>query len=82
MFSADGRWIVFDGATTGDTDLYVMRSDGTQLHKITHTTEYEWEPVLVPERQVDRVRRERRREPDRGDPSGRHAPAPDRLGHR
>ena len=40
MFSADGRWIVFDGATTGDTDLYVMRSDGAHLHKVTHTTAY------------------------------------------
>ncbi len=48
MFSADGRWIVFDGATTGDTDLYVMRSDGTQLHKVTHTTAYEWSPSWSP----------------------------------
>ena len=48
MFSADGRWIVFDGATTGDTDLYVMRSNGAHLHKITHTTAYEWGPSWSP----------------------------------
>jgi Tol biopolymer transport system component len=49
MFSADGRWIVFDGASaTGDTDLYVMRSNGAHLHKITHTVAYEWGPSWSP----------------------------------
>jgi Tol biopolymer transport system component len=49
MVSADGRWIVFDGATAGaDTDLYVMRSDGAHLNKITHTTAYEWGPSWSP----------------------------------
>ena len=80
MFSADGRWIVFDGASaTGDTDLYVMRSDGARLHKVTHTSCVRMGSVVVPERQMDRLRRRRGLEPDRCDQSRRDAPAPDRL---
>jgi len=48
MFSADGQWIVFDGETTGNTNLYVMKADGTHLHKITRTTGYEWSPSWSP----------------------------------
>ena len=48
MFSADGQWIVFDGQTTGDTDLYVMKADGSHLRKITHTAAYEWGPSWSP----------------------------------
>jgi Tol biopolymer transport system component len=48
MVSADGQWIVFDGSTTGDIDLYVMRSDGSHRRKITDTAAYEWSPSWSP----------------------------------
>ena len=49
MFSADGAWIVFDGDNGGNTDLFVMRADGSHLRKITHNVSYEWSPSWSPD---------------------------------
>jgi len=48
MFSADGQWIVFDGDPGGNTDLFVMKADGSHLRRITHNTAYEWSPSWSP----------------------------------
>jgi Tol biopolymer transport system component len=36
-WSPDGRWIVFSGRTTAKEDIFIMQSDGTNLHQITNT---------------------------------------------
>jgi len=36
-WSPDGTWIVFSRLTSTGEDIYIMRSDGTNLHQITHT---------------------------------------------
>jgi len=48
MFSADGQWLVFDGDNGGNTDLFVMKADGSHLRRITHNTSYEWSPSWSP----------------------------------
>ena len=38
-WSPDGGWIVFSGKAPGSPgeDIYVMRADGTELHRVTNT---------------------------------------------
>jgi Tol biopolymer transport system component len=50
QFSADGRWIVFGINLGGKTDLYVIRTDGSHLHRVTNTPKrYEWGPSWSPD---------------------------------
>ncbi len=50
-WSPDGRRILFvrGNRTTGHTDLYVMRSDGSHLRRLTHNRIDEFEPVWSPD---------------------------------
>ncbi len=36
-WSPDGEWIVFSGHTDPGFDLYIMQTDGTDLHQVTDT---------------------------------------------
>jgi Tol biopolymer transport system component len=36
-WSPDGQWIVFSGHSSTGFDLYIMRTDGTNLHQVTDT---------------------------------------------
>lgn len=36
-WSPDGQWIIFSGHSSTGFDLYIMRSDGTNLHQVTNT---------------------------------------------
>lgn len=50
QFSANGHWIVFEVNDGGTTDLYVIRTDGSHRHRITHTRDrYEWGPSWSPD---------------------------------
>ena len=42
-WSPDGEWIVFSGRASKSVDLYVVRTDGTNLHQVTETPMGQWE---------------------------------------
>lgn len=44
QLSPDGEWIVFVGTRQLDNDIYIMRSDGSDLQQITKTSETELFP--------------------------------------
>ena len=37
-YSPDGKWIVFGSRSDGDSELYVMRPDGSDAVRLTHAT--------------------------------------------
>lgn len=48
-FSPDGKWIVFTSNRTGDLDLYAMRSDGSDVVRLTTTPGYDGGPFFSPD---------------------------------
>lgn len=48
IWSADGVWVAFIAEDNGQRDVYVMRSDGSQLQRMTHTKAFDgqvrWRP--------------------------------------
>lgn len=48
-FSADGRRIVFTGASDGDFEIYLMNADGTGLKKLTNNTFTDSVPDFSPD---------------------------------
>jgi Tol biopolymer transport system component len=51
MFSASGAWIVFDRYDGGRKGLYVVKADGTHLHRVVHRPGSEWGPSWSPDGQ-------------------------------
>ena len=47
-WSPDGKWIAFGSARTDDWELYVMRSDGSQVRRLTYHDGFDGDPVWVP----------------------------------
>jgi Tol biopolymer transport system component len=37
VWSPDGQWIAFSGATANDLDIYIVQKDGSNLRQVTHT---------------------------------------------
>jgi TolB protein len=48
-FSPDGQWIVFCSRRDGDSDLYVMKSDGTGAVRLTDQKGYDGGPFFAPD---------------------------------
>ena len=48
-YSADGRWIWFNGERDGATDLWRVRPDGSQLQKMTDDARMNWFPHPSPD---------------------------------
>ena len=48
-FSPDGKWIVFGSRRDGDSELYVMRDDGSNPVRLTRTPGYDGGPFFSPE---------------------------------
>ena len=48
-FSPDGKWIVFGSRRDGDSELYVMRADGSNPVRLTHSPGYDGGPFFSPE---------------------------------
>ena len=48
-FSHDGQWIAFNSLrNTGQTDIFIMRPDGTDLRQVTDNPEPDWQPQWEP----------------------------------
>jgi TolB protein len=48
-YSPDGQWIVFNSLRVNDqADLYLMRSDGSDLRQLTFDPEPDWQPQWEP----------------------------------
>jgi Tol biopolymer transport system component len=48
-YSPDGKWIVFGSRRDGDSELYVMRPDGSQPVRLTRAPGYDGGPFFSPE---------------------------------
>lgn len=48
-WSPDGRYLAYSSDRTGDTELFLMRSDGTAQTQLTRSKGPDWRPVWVPE---------------------------------
>jgi dipeptidyl aminopeptidase/acylaminoacyl peptidase len=48
-FSPDGRLIVFTSNRTGDSELFAMRSNGSDVVQLTHTKGYDGGPFFSPD---------------------------------
>ena len=48
-YSPDGKWIVFGSRRDGDSELYVMRPDGSQPVRLTRTKGYDGGPFFSPD---------------------------------
>ena len=44
----DGNWIAFSSDRDGNSELYVMRHDGAEVQRITHTPDDEYAPAWSP----------------------------------
>ncbi len=51
MYSASGSWIVFDRYGGAGQGLYVMKADGSHVHRVVHAPGYEWSPSWSPDGQ-------------------------------
>jgi Tol biopolymer transport system component len=54
-WSPDGKQITFNGArkeTGGNTNIYVMRADGSGLRRLTRGRAYKWMPVWSPDGKI------------------------------
>ncbi|MFL5799503.1 MAG: YceI family protein [Actinomycetota bacterium] len=50
VWSPDGRWIAFGAfGGPGNEDVWVMRSDGTHMHRLTTDPGYEYSPAWSPD---------------------------------
>ena len=47
-YSPDGKWIVFCSTRDGDPDLYIMKSDGTDVRQLTNEEGYDGGPFFSP----------------------------------
>jgi len=48
-YSPDGQWIAFNSLRNNDqTDLYIMRADGSSMRQITDNPEPDWQPQWEP----------------------------------
>lgn len=43
-FSPDGNWIVFTSYRDGDGEIFIMRSDGTDMRQLTFNDYTDWQP--------------------------------------
>ena len=48
-YSPDGKWLVFGSRRDGDSELYVMRPDGTGAVRLTTAKGYDGGPFFVPD---------------------------------
>lgn len=48
-FSPDGKWICFTSRRSGDTEVWVMRADGSDPVQITHAKGYDGGPFFSPD---------------------------------
>ena len=48
-YSPDGRWIVFGSRRDGDSEIYVMRPDGSQPVRLTRAPGYDGGPFFSPD---------------------------------
>ena len=48
-FSPDGKWIVFGSRRDGDSDLYVMKADGSNVVRLTDKKGYDGGPFFSPD---------------------------------
>ena len=48
-YSPDGKWIVFGSRRDGDSELYVMRPDGTDVVRLTNAKGYDGGPFFSPD---------------------------------
>jgi TolB protein len=48
-FSPDGQWIAFNSLRNNDqADIFIMRTDGTDLRQVTNNPEPDWQPQWEP----------------------------------
>lgn len=50
-YSPDGKWIVFGSRRDGDSELYVMKSDGSNVVRLTNQKGYDGGPFFSPDGQ-------------------------------
>jgi len=43
-FSPDGGWIAFTSFRDGDNEIYIMRTDGSELTQLTENDTPDWQP--------------------------------------
>jgi Tol biopolymer transport system component len=48
-YSPDGKWICFTSRRTGDTEVWVMRADGSNPVQITNSKHYDGGPFFAPD---------------------------------
>jgi Tol biopolymer transport system component len=48
-YSPDGRWIVYSSRVKGDSELFVMRADGSKVVRLTNTPGYDGGPFFSPD---------------------------------
>lgn len=48
-YSPDGKWMVFNSRRDGDSELYVMKPDGTGVVRLTNVKGYDGGPFFSPE---------------------------------
>jgi Tol biopolymer transport system component len=48
-WSPDGRELVFTGTDGGLTDLFIVKSDGSDMHRLTHDRNADFQPVFSPD---------------------------------
>jgi Tol biopolymer transport system component len=48
-FSPDGKWIVYMSKISGDSELYVMRPDGSRRTRLTYVNGYDGGPFFSPD---------------------------------
>ncbi|RKT88665.1 conserved repeat domain-containing protein [Saccharopolyspora antimicrobica] len=47
--SPDGRWVAFDSASSGQRDVWLVRTDGSEAHRLTSTPGDEVNPTFSPD---------------------------------
>ena len=47
--SPDGQWIAFDSNRSGNADIWIMRTDGSEQRQLTSSTAHEWGPYWSPD---------------------------------
>jgi len=47
--SPDGRWLAFDSNRAGNTDIWIMKPDGSDLRQVTTDLAHDWAPTWSPD---------------------------------